>query len=67
MQVFSPTRKYVFDIYSLFIAHQLLGTWIKPFLCVTSPYVHRSASSESGVLAFPETLSLLPFTGFVQP
>jgi hypothetical protein len=73
-QVFSPTRKYVFDTYSLFIAYQILlvhcPQWasrarIKPFLCAASPYVRRSASSASRHLCLPE--SLLPFSGFVQP
>jgi hypothetical protein len=70
-QVFSPTRKYVFDTYSLFIAYQLLvrtqrasRARIKPFLCAASPYVRRSLASRH--LSLPETPRLLPLSCFVQ-
>jgi hypothetical protein len=72
-RVFSPTRKYVFDTYIFFIAHQILvhctqrasRARIKRFLCAASPYLCRSASSASRGLPLPLT-TVHPSSGFVM-
>jgi hypothetical protein len=56
--VFSPTRKYVFNTYSLFVAYQILvkctqqasRARITPFFCAASPNVRPRACSQSGYL-----------------